>query len=45
VSDDINARLDTWLARPANLHGRVGVLVMDHVIPSRVEAIFTTNDL
>jgi 1-phosphatidylinositol phosphodiesterase len=45
VSDDINARLDTWLARPANLHGRVGVLVMDHVIPARVEAIFTTNDL
>jgi 1-phosphatidylinositol phosphodiesterase len=43
VSSDINARLDALLAQPANLHARLGVLVMDHIVPGRVQAIFTTN--
>lgn len=43
VSDDINARLDAYLADPANASGRFGVLVMDHVIASRVQAVIATN--
>lgn len=44
VSNDINGRLDALLAQPANLHARLGVLVMDHIIPSRVQAVYTTSD-
>jgi 1-phosphatidylinositol phosphodiesterase len=44
VASDINGRLDALLARPANLHTRLGVLVMDHVVPSRVQAVYTTSD-
>jgi 1-phosphatidylinositol phosphodiesterase len=43
VSDDINPRLDAFLADPANREARLGVLVMDHVIPSRVQAVLSTN--
>lgn len=43
VSDDINARLDAYLADPANATAHLGVLVMDHVTPARVRAIAATN--
>jgi 1-phosphatidylinositol phosphodiesterase len=44
VSDEINARLDTLLADPANRRTRLGVLVMDHVTAARVQAVISTND-
>ena len=43
VSDDINARLDAYLADPANAPARLGVLVMDHVTQARVQAIAASN--
>ena len=43
VSDDINARLDTFLADPANAHAHLGTLAMDFVTTARVEAILSTN--
>jgi 1-phosphatidylinositol phosphodiesterase len=44
VSDDINQRLDTLLADPANRRTRLGVLVMDHVTAARVQAVIATNE-
>lgn len=44
VSDEINPRLDTLLADPANRGARLGVLVMDHVTAARVQAVISTND-
>ena len=41
VSDDINARLDAFLA--ANPHAHLGTLVMDFVTAARVEAVIETN--
>ena len=43
VSDEINVRLDAYLADPANAQAHLGVLVMDHVTPSRVAAVVATN--
>jgi len=43
VSDDINARLDTLLADPAQAHAHFGTVVMDFVNRARVEAILATN--
>lgn len=43
VSDDINARLDTFLADPANAHAHLGTLAMDFVTSARVEAVLSTN--
>jgi 1-phosphatidylinositol phosphodiesterase len=45
VATDIDARLDTYLADPANAHGRLGVLVMDFVTAARARAIVATNQL
>jgi 1-phosphatidylinositol phosphodiesterase len=39
VSDDIDARLDTYLADPANAHAHLGVLVMDFVTAARARAV------
>jgi 1-phosphatidylinositol phosphodiesterase len=43
VSDDINARLDTYLADPSNRHAHLGVLVMDFVTAARARAVIATN--
>lgn len=43
VSDDINARLDTYLAAPANAQTHLGVVVMDHVTVARVQAVAASN--
>ncbi len=43
VSDDINARLDAYLADPATADAHLGVLVMDHVTAERVAAIAARN--
>jgi hypothetical protein len=43
VSDDINARLNTLLADPAQAHANLGTVVMDFVNRARVEAILATN--
>ncbi len=43
VSDDLNARLDTFLADPANAQAHLGVVVMDFAVAPRVEAIVATN--
>ena len=45
VSDEINRRLDAWLADPANRLAHTGVLVMDHVTAARVQAVISTNGL
>jgi 1-phosphatidylinositol phosphodiesterase len=45
VSDEINTRLDTLLADPANRVARLGVLVMDHVTAARVQAVIASNGL
>lgn len=42
VSDDINRRLDAYLADPANA-AHLGVLVMDHVTAARVTAVAASN--
>jgi 1-phosphatidylinositol phosphodiesterase len=43
VADDINARLDAYLADPANAHTHLGVVVMDHVTEARVQAVAANN--
>ncbi len=43
VADDINARLDSYLADPANAQAHLGVLVMDHVTMARVQAVAASN--
>jgi 1-phosphatidylinositol phosphodiesterase len=43
VSDDINARLDAWLADPANRHAHTGVVPMDFLTAARAGAIIATN--
>jgi 1-phosphatidylinositol phosphodiesterase len=43
VSDDINARLDSFLADPAHAHAHLGTFAMDFVTPARVEAVIATN--
>ena len=43
VSDDINARLDTLLADPANANAHLGVLVMDFITATRAKAVIATN--
>lgn len=43
VADDINARLDGFLADPQNRHARLGVLAMDFVTAARARAIIATN--
>jgi 1-phosphatidylinositol phosphodiesterase len=43
VADDINARLDGWLAEPAHRRAHLGVLVMDFVTPARAHAVLSTN--
>ncbi|MBA3459399.1 MAG: phosphatidylinositol-specific phospholipase C [Deltaproteobacteria bacterium] len=43
VSDDINARLAGYLADPANMNARLGVLVMDFVTADLAAAIVATN--
>ena len=43
VSDDINPRLDAYLADPVNAQAHLGVLVMDHVTAARVQAIAASN--
>ena len=43
VSDDINARLTGYLADPANMHVRLGVVVMDFVTADLAAAIVATN--
>jgi 1-phosphatidylinositol phosphodiesterase len=43
VADDINARLDTYLADPASAQAHLGVLVMDHVTAARARAIAASN--
>jgi 1-phosphatidylinositol phosphodiesterase len=45
VSDDMNARLDAYLADPANASGRLGILVMDFITAPRAAAIISTNVL
>jgi len=44
VSDDINARLDGFLADPVNRHAHLGVVSMDFVTPARAQAIVSTNE-
>jgi 1-phosphatidylinositol phosphodiesterase len=43
VSDDINQRLDRWLADPANRHAHTGVVPMDFVTASRARSVIATN--
>ncbi|HEX7840146.1 MAG TPA: phosphatidylinositol-specific phospholipase C [Kofleriaceae bacterium] len=43
VADDINPRLDAFLADPANRTARLGVLAMDFVTAARARAIIATN--
>ena len=43
VSNDINPRIDKWLAEPANAHAHTGVLVMDFATEARDHAIISTN--
>lgn len=43
VASDLNARLDAYLADPANARAHLGVVVMDLVTASRVAAIAATN--
>jgi 1-phosphatidylinositol phosphodiesterase len=43
VSDDIDARLDTYFADPANAHVHLGAVVMDFVVETRAAAIIDTN--
>jgi len=43
VSDDINVRLDAFLADPAHAHAHLGTLAMDFVTAERVEAIVAAN--
>ena len=43
VSDDINPRLDAWLADPPNAQARTGVVVLDFVTAARAHAIIATN--
>lgn len=43
VSDDINQRLDSFLADPANVHAHLGTLAMDFVTAARVRAVIATN--
>lgn len=45
VSDDLNARLDGYLADPANAEAQLGVLVMDFVSAARAEAVIATNPI
>jgi 1-phosphatidylinositol phosphodiesterase len=43
VSDDINTRLDAFLADPANARAHVGTLAMDFVTAARVASVIATN--
>jgi len=43
VADDINPRIDAFLADPANRSARLGVLAMDFVTAARARAIISTN--
>ena len=43
MADDINPRIDAFLADPANRSARLGVLAMDFVTAARARAIFSTN--
>lgn len=43
VADDINLRLDSFLADPQNRRARLGVLAMDFVTAARARAIVATN--
>jgi 1-phosphatidylinositol phosphodiesterase len=43
VSDDINARLDAFLADPANAHAQLGTVVMDFVTDARIRKVIATN--
>jgi 1-phosphatidylinositol phosphodiesterase len=43
VADDINPRLDGWLADPANRRAHLGVLAMDFATAARAGAIIATN--
>jgi 1-phosphatidylinositol phosphodiesterase len=43
VADDINLRLDGFLADPQNRRARLGVLAMDFVTAERAHAIVATN--
>jgi 1-phosphatidylinositol phosphodiesterase len=43
VADDINARLDGFLADARNRNARLGVLAMDFVTAARARAILVTN--
>ena len=44
VSDDINPRLDAFLADPANAHAHLGTVAMDFVTAARVRAVLATNE-
>jgi 1-phosphatidylinositol phosphodiesterase len=43
VADDIDMRLDSFLADPDNRRARLGVLAMDFVTAARARAIIVTN--
>ena len=43
VADDIDARLDAWLADPANAHAHTGVVAVDFATEARAAAIIATN--
>jgi len=43
VSDDINQRLDSFLADPGNAHAHLGTLAMDFVTAARIRAVVATN--
>lgn len=43
VADDINPRLDAFLADPANRPARLGILAMDFVTVAHARAIIATN--
>ena len=43
VSDDIDMRLDGWLADPTHAHAHTGVVVMDFATDERSAAVITTN--
>ncbi len=43
VADVINPQLDALLAEPERAHARLGVLAMDHVNETRIQAIVRSN--
>ena len=43
VSNDINARLDAYLADPTNAHAELGVMAMDFATAERARAIIATD--